>query len=65
MNIITQPAFLTNYQQYYTGLRQGLNTEALAEKLRRDNAEQKEKKRQKERRETGELVLAVTALLPV
>ncbi|MCI5168737.1 MAG: hypothetical protein D3903_22240, partial [Candidatus Electrothrix sp. GM3_4] len=32
---IPQPAFLTNYQQYYCGLRQGLHTEALAMKLRR------------------------------
>jgi hypothetical protein len=37
--IITQPAFLTNYQQYYTALRQGLNTSALEEKLRRSVAE--------------------------
>lgn len=33
--INTQPAFLTNYQQYYAGLRQALNTEALVQKLRR------------------------------
>ena len=77
--INTQPAFLTNYQQYYTGLRQGLNTGALVEKLRRSVAEldallaaeelhrnadkESKRKKRKERRETGELVLAVTAEL--
>lgn len=75
--IINQPAFLTNYQQYYTGLRQGLNTEALAEKLRRSvaeldalldaeklrqtEAEQQEEKLQKERRKASELLLAMLA----
>lgn len=75
--INTQPAFLTNYQQYYTGLRQGMNTGALAEKLRhsvaeldmllaaeelrRAEAEQRERKEQKERDEKGKMLMAVTA----
>lgn len=37
--ITTQPTFLTNYQQYYAGLRQWLNTEALVQKLRRSARE--------------------------
>jgi hypothetical protein len=37
--IITQPAFLSNAQQFYTGLRQGMNTGALVEKLRRSVTE--------------------------
>jgi hypothetical protein len=72
-----QPAFLTNYQQYYNGLRQGLNTGALVEKLRRSvaeldalldaeercraEAEQHEKKKQEEQHVKGEMILAVTA----
>uniref|UniRef100_UPI004056D229 hypothetical protein n=1 Tax=Candidatus Electrothrix sp. TaxID=2170559 RepID=UPI004056D229 len=68
--INTQPAFLTNYQQYYTGLRQGLNTGALVEKLRRStieldtllaDADQREKKKRKEQQEKGKRVLAYTA----
>ena len=75
--INTQPAFLTNYQQYYTGLRQGMNTGVLAEKLRRSvteldallnaqelhrvKAEQREKKEQKERDEKGKMWLAMIA----
>ena len=75
--INAQPAFLTNYQQYYIGLRQGLNTEALAEKLRRSVAEldalldaeelrrneeeQRKKKKKKERHEKVEMLLAGTA----
>ncbi len=68
--IITQPAFLTNYQQYYTGLRQGMNTGALVKKLRRSvaeldmlltDAEQQKKKEQKERDEKGKMLMAVTA----
>ncbi len=73
--INTQPAFLTNYQQYYTGLRQGLHTEALVNKLRRTlteldillaeeeqqaaEVEQKAKKADKERDEKGKKWLAV------
>ncbi|MCI5144570.1 MAG: hypothetical protein D3923_03370 [Candidatus Electrothrix sp. AR3] len=68
--INTQPAFLTNYQQYYSGLRQGLNTEALVEKLRHSvheldsllaDAEQREEKERKERLEKGEFWLAILA----
>lgn len=68
--INTQPAFLTNYQQYYTGLRQGMNTGALAEKLRRSvaeldmllaDAEQREKKKEKERHKKAEMELALVA----
>ncbi|CAK8712765.1 hypothetical protein GCAAIG_02085 [Candidatus Electronema halotolerans] len=75
--INTQPAFLTNYQQYYSGLRQGLNTGALAEKLRRSVAELdallaaeemrraeedlRDRKEQKERDEKGKMLMAVTA----
>jgi len=66
----TQPAFLTNYQQFYSGLRQGLNTGVLVEKLRRSvaeldallaDAEQQEKKRRKEQSEKGKLLLAMLA----
>jgi hypothetical protein len=73
--INTQPAFLTNYQQYYCGLRQGLHTEALAAKLRRTlteldillageeqraaEVEQQAKKAEKERDEQGKKWLAV------
>ena len=75
--INTQPAFLTNYQQYYSGLRQGLNTGALADKLRRSVAELdallaaeeqrraeedlRYRKEQKERDEHGKMIMAVTA----
>jgi uncharacterized membrane-anchored protein len=75
--INAQPAFLTNYQQYYLGLRQGLNTGALAEKLRRSVAEldalldveelrrneeeQRKKKKKKEQHEKVEILLAGTA----
>ncbi|CAK8719131.1 hypothetical protein GMJAKD_08405 [Candidatus Electrothrix aarhusensis] len=68
--IITQPVFLTNAQQYYTGLRQGLNTGALVEKLRRSvaeldtllaDAEQREKKKRKEQHKKGEMLLAIVA----
>ncbi|MCW5212734.1 hypothetical protein VU04_07460 [Desulfobulbus sp. TB] len=68
--IITQPVFLTNSQQYYNGLRQGLNTDALVEKLRYSvteldtllaDAEEQEKKKQKEQHEKGKMILAMTA----
>lgn len=68
--IIIQPAFLTNAQQYYSGLRQGLNTAALVEKLRRSvaeldmllaDAEEQEKKKRKEQHKKGEMVLAMLA----
>ncbi len=75
--INTQPAFLTNYQQYYCGLRQGLHTEALAMKLRRTlteldillageeqravEEEQQVKKEQKRRDENAKMILAMIA----
>ncbi len=75
--INTQPAFLTNYQQYYCGLRQGLHTEALAVKLRRTlteldillsgeeqqaaEQEQRVKKEQKRRDENAKMILAMIA----
>ncbi|MDU9047764.1 MAG: hypothetical protein Q3M30_02865 [Candidatus Electrothrix sp. Rat3] len=75
--INTQPAFLTNYQQYYCGLRQGLHTEALAVKLRRTlteldillageeqqaaEKEQQVKKEQKRRDENAKMILAMIA----
>ncbi|MCI5126003.1 MAG: hypothetical protein D3925_16415, partial [Candidatus Electrothrix sp. AR5] len=75
--INTQPAFLTNYQQYYCGLRQGLHTEALAIKLRRTlteldillsgeeqqaaEQEQRTKKEQKRRDENAKMILAMIA----
>ncbi|MGB5684326.1 MAG: hypothetical protein WBM35_00830, partial [Candidatus Electrothrix sp.] len=75
--INTQPAFLTNYQQYYCGLRQGLHTEALVRKLRRTlteldillsgeeqrvaEQEQQVKKEQKRRDENAKMILAMLA----
>ncbi|WPD24676.1 MAG: hypothetical protein SD837_08955 [Candidatus Electrothrix scaldis] len=75
--INTQPAFLTNYQQYYCGLRQGLHTEALvvklrhtlteldillaAEEQRREEREQHAKKAQKRRDENAKMLLAMIA----
>ncbi len=50
----TKPAFLTNYQQYYTALRQGLNTGALEDKLRRSVAELDALEDAKEQRRTEE-----------